>query len=48
LQAKLDEAMHGSPPEEIAQALANLKSAKADLENARLSLDRARNPCARV
>jgi HlyD family secretion protein len=43
LQAKLDEAMHGSRPEEIAQALANLNSAKADLENARLSLDRARN-----
>jgi HlyD family secretion protein len=43
LQAKLDEAMHGSRPEEIAQALANLNSAKADLENARVSLDRARN-----
>lgn len=43
LQAKLDEATHGSRPEEIAQALANLNSAKADLENARVSLDRARN-----
>jgi HlyD family secretion protein len=43
LQAKLDEAVHGSRPEEIAQALANLNSAKADLENARVSLDRARN-----
>jgi len=43
LQAKLDEANHGSRPEEIAQALANLNSAKADLENARVSLDRARN-----
>ena len=43
LQAKLDEAMHGSRPEEIAQALANLNSAKADLENAKVSLDRARN-----
>ena len=43
LQAKLDEALHGSRPEEIAQALANLNSAKADLENARVSLDRARN-----
>ena len=31
LQAKLDEAMHGSRPEEIAQAQANLSSAKADL-----------------
>ncbi len=39
----LDEAMHGSRPEEIAQALANLDSAKADLENARVNLDRARN-----
>src|SRR5579885_3279987 len=35
LQAKLDEALHGSRPEEIAQALANLDSAKADLEDAR-------------
>jgi len=43
LQAKLDEAMHGSRPEEIAQALANLNSAKADLDNAKVSLDRARN-----
>ena len=44
LQAKLDEAMHGSRPEEIAQALANLNSAKADLENARVTLDRTRRP----
>jgi HlyD family secretion protein len=43
LQAKLDEAMHGSRPEEIAEALANLNSAKADLENATVSLDRARS-----
>ena len=43
LQAKLDEAMHGSRPEEVAQALANLNSAKADLDNAKVSLDRARN-----
>jgi HlyD family secretion protein len=43
LQAKLDEAMHGSRPEEIAQALANLNSAQADLDNAKVSLDRARN-----
>ena len=43
LQAKLDEALHGSRPEEIAQALANLNSAKADLTNAKVSLDRARN-----
>ncbi|HLH19124.1 MAG TPA: efflux RND transporter periplasmic adaptor subunit [Bryobacteraceae bacterium] len=40
LQAKLDEALHGSRPEEIAQALANLDSAKADLEDARVTLDR--------
>src|ERR1022692_830932 len=43
LQAKLEEALHGSRPEEIAEALANLNSARADLENARVSLDRARN-----
>jgi HlyD family secretion protein len=43
LQAKLDEANHGSRPEEIAQALANLNSAKSDLDNARVSLERARN-----
>jgi len=42
LQAKLDEAMHGSRPEEIAQAMANLNSAKADLDNAKVSLERAR------
>jgi HlyD family secretion protein len=42
LQAKLDEALHGSRPEEIAQAQANLESSKADLENARVSLDRTR------
>jgi HlyD family secretion protein len=43
LQARLDEALHGSRPEEIAQALANLNTSKADLENARVSLDRAKN-----
>src|SRR5882762_5652385 len=42
LQAKLDEAMHGSRPEEIAQAQANLDSAKADLDNAKVTLDRTR------
>jgi HlyD family secretion protein len=42
LQARLDEALHGSRPEEVAQALANLNSAKADLDNAKVSLDRAR------
>jgi HlyD family secretion protein len=43
LHAKLDEAVHGSRPEEIAQALANLNSCKADLENARVSFERARS-----
>jgi len=43
LQARLDEALHGSRPEEIAQALANLNSAKADLSDAKMSVDRARN-----
>jgi HlyD family secretion protein len=42
LQAKLDEALHGSRPEEIQQALANLNSAKADLDDAKVSLDRAK------
>jgi len=41
LEAKLAEALHGSRPEEVAQALANLESAKADLDDARLSVDRA-------
>jgi HlyD family secretion protein len=43
LQAKLDEAMHGSRPEEVAQAQANLDSAKADLNNAKVTLERTRN-----
>jgi HlyD family secretion protein len=42
LQARLDEGLHGSRPEEIAQALANVDSGKADLENARVTLDRNR------
>lgn len=42
LQARLDEALHGSRPEEIAQALANLNAAKADMDNARISIDRAK------
>lgn len=42
LEARLAELVHGSRPEEIAQALANLNSSKADLENARVSLDRTR------
>jgi HlyD family secretion protein len=42
LQARLAEALHGSRPEEIAQAQANVESAKADLGNAKVSLDRTR------
>ena len=42
LQARLAEALHGSRPEEIAQAQANLDVAKADLENAKVNLDRTR------
>jgi HlyD family secretion protein len=43
LQARLDEALHGSRPEEIAQAQANVDSAKADLSNAKVTLDRNRS-----
>ena len=43
LQAKLDQLLNGSRPEEVAQALANLNVAKADQENARLTLERIRN-----
>ncbi|MGA2143984.1 MAG: efflux RND transporter periplasmic adaptor subunit [Bryobacteraceae bacterium] len=43
LEARLAQAMHGSRPEEIAQALANLNSAKADLDNAKVTLDRDRD-----
>jgi multidrug resistance efflux pump len=42
LQAKLDEAMHGSRPEEIAVADANLKQAEADLENTKVTLNRTK------
>jgi HlyD family secretion protein len=42
LTARLAELEHGSRPEEIATALANLEQAKADLENARVTLDRTR------
>jgi len=41
LEAKLAQAMHGSRPEEVAQAQANLESAKADMDDAKLSVDRA-------
>jgi HlyD family secretion protein len=43
LQARLDEALNGSRPEEVAQAQANLDSAKADLGNAKITLDRTRS-----
>lgn len=42
LQARLDEGLHGSRPEEIAQALANVGAAKADLENAGVTLERTK------
>ncbi|MFN7935103.1 MAG: efflux RND transporter periplasmic adaptor subunit [Bryobacteraceae bacterium] len=43
LRARLEELQNGSRPEEIAVAKANWESAKADLENARVTLDRTRN-----
>ena len=43
LRARLEELQNGSRPEEIAVAKANWESAKADLENARVVLDRTRN-----
>src|SRR5579872_2432001 len=42
LQAKLAELEHGSRPEEIAVARANLGQAKADLENAQVTLSRTK------
>ncbi len=42
LKAKLAEAEHGSRPEEIAKAKADLDQARADQVNARVSLDRTR------
>jgi HlyD family secretion protein len=42
LQAKVDEAVNGSRPEEIAQALANTEVAKSDLENAQVTLERTK------
>ena len=43
LQARLAELEHGSRPEEIAVARANLEQAMADQVNARVTLDRTRN-----
>jgi HlyD family secretion protein len=42
LEAKLQELLNGSRPEEIAVAKANLDSAKADLANYKITLDRTR------
>lgn len=42
LEAKLAEALHGSRPEEIAVADANMVNAQADLEDARATLERTR------
>ena len=43
LQAKLDEALHGSRPEEIARAKADVDQARADLVNFKITLDRTRD-----
>jgi HlyD family secretion protein len=40
LKARLAEAVNGSRPEEVAQAEANVNTAKSDLDNARVTLDR--------
>jgi HlyD family secretion protein len=42
LQAKLAELLHGSRPEEIEVSTANLKQAIADLDNAKVTLDRTK------
>jgi HlyD family secretion protein len=42
LQARLAELEHGSRPEEIAVARANVNQAKADLENAQVTLNRTK------
>ncbi len=42
LQARLDEMLAGSRPEEIARARADLEQGKADLQNARVTLQRTR------
>lgn len=43
LQARLDELLNGSRPEEVARSKAELENAQADLTNARINLDRVRN-----
>lgn len=42
LQARLDEALNGSRPEEVSQAEANIEASRADLANAKVTLDRNR------
>ncbi len=42
LQAQLDQLLNGSRPEEIAKASADVESARADLVNAKVSLDRTK------
>jgi HlyD family secretion protein len=42
LEAKLEEDLHGSRPEEIAKARADVDQAKADLADSKVSLDRTR------
>ncbi len=42
LQAQLDQLLNGSRPEEIAKAHADLESARADLVNAKVTLDRTK------
>jgi HlyD family secretion protein len=42
LEAKLAEAVNGSRPEEVAAALANVNTAKSDLDNAKVTLDRTK------
>jgi HlyD family secretion protein len=42
LQAKLEQLMNGSRPEEIAKAKADLESSRADVDNAKVTLDRTR------
>lgn len=43
LEARLQELLNGSRPEEIAAAKANLEEARAQLDNARVTLERTRN-----
>ncbi len=42
LQAKLEQLMNGSRPEEIAKAKADLDSSRADVDNAKVTLERTR------